>query len=430
MISLPNDYIENMKKLLGKDAGSFFETYEKAPYRGIRFNRRLVDEAAALKIFESLSAVAAAEKVPWTDNGYYQPDDFTASASPFYAAGLYYIQEPSAMSPAAMLPVCKDDIVLDLCAAPGGKATELASRAGFVLANDISASRAKVLLKNLEFSGNANFAVTAMSPDELAVYYPETFDKILVDAPCSGEGMFRKDPSLIKSYIERGPEYYHEIQTEILRQAYKMLKPGGMLLYSTCTFSEIEDERTLELFLNEHSDMDIVHIPDRYEGFEKGTGDFDLAARLYPHKINGEGHFLALLHKSGELVKKYADGSEERRVGDMLFSCPKCFNYEKGIRFLRTGLFLGEYKRDKFIPSLAYALSGRASDKYPQLSFDIKDERLIRYLKGESIFYSDDELSHKEKGYCIICANDYPLGFARCDKGRVKNDYPQGLVWH
>lgn len=452
---LPESYIENMKSLLKDDFAAYMNSFAEECYKGIRFNRKKVLKENLKDIYEKICYPKEFTKecsVPWTDNGFYYDSKSEVSHHPYYGAGLYYIQEPSAMSPAAALCVGDEDYVLDLCAAPGGKATELATRAGFLLANDISASRAQALLKNLELSGNDNFAVCAENPEHLATVYPEYFDKILVDAPCSGEGMFRKEPGLIKSWEERGPEYYHELQVEILKSAYRLLKPGGMILYSTCTFSVLEDEDTLQEFMREFPDMTLQNI-SMSEHFEKGYKGMEEACRLFPHKIKGEGHFLALLQKSGESSKSItAKENRIEKIGDKLYLVKNNFDIKKGIRFLRTGLYLGEYKKDKFLPSTVYALSldrdkiiksnGYLRDIVSEdltiesyiLNLRTTDNRVLGYLKGNTIdldVNSPAELSlSSQKGNCIICVDGYPLGYGRLLNGRIKNDYPQGYIWH
>ena len=293
-MQLPETFLEQMKLLLGTDYDAWLESYDKKPLAGLRYNtaKTYTEE------WEGTLSPFPLRRVAWTKNGYYIGEDAKASRHPYYYAGLYYLQEPSAMAPAAVLPVCPGDKVLDLCAAPGGKSTELGARLqgeGLLVSNDISNSRAKALLKNLELFGIPNICVTSETPEKLATVFGPYFDKILVDAPCSGEGMFRKDPDLIKSWLERGPEYYAPIQRQILKSAAAMLKPGGMLLYSTCTFAKLEDEDTIQWILEEEPDLELVPI----EPWEGACGGFDgmPVIRLFPHKIEGEGHFLALLRK-------------------------------------------------------------------------------------------------------------------------------------
>ena len=202
------------------------------------------------------------------------------------------------MAPASTLPISPGDRVLDLCAAPGGKSTELGAKLkgqGILISNDVSNSRAKALLKNLELAGISNFCVTSETPEKLSQYFPEFFDKILVDAPCSGEGMFRKERDMVKDWMERGPSHYAKIQKEIMSEAVKMLKPGGYLMYSTCTFSMDEDEGTVRYILEKFPDMGLLSLP-KFEGASGGIG-LSGCLRLFPHKLKGEGHFIALMYK-------------------------------------------------------------------------------------------------------------------------------------
>jgi NOL1/NOP2/fmu family ribosome biogenesis protein/23S rRNA U2552 (ribose-2'-O)-methylase RlmE/FtsJ len=359
------------------------------------------------------------------------------------------------MTPASVLPIEPGDFVLDLCAAPGGKATELGSRLrgeGFLLANDISNSRAKGLLKNLELHGLHNICVSSETPDKLLKVYPEKFNKILVDAPCSGEGMFRKDPSLIKSYEEHGPEYYSNIQKEILDCAVQLLAPGGMLLYSTCTFSELEDEDVVQYVLDQYDEMSLCRIENRFEHFCEGRKGLTDCLRLFPHKIKGEGHFLALLQKESS-HRKEANHSpqgfkicKEKEVMDFLnlikwdfcdyqilekdslvYAIHKDLAIAPAVRFLRTGLLLGELKNGRFTPSQSFAMGLRMED-YPNcLDMKGSDERVIRYLKGETIFLNENE--DLKNGYCLICVDSLPLGFAKIQGKNCKNKYQTGWRW-
>ncbi len=429
--TLPESFLRDMKELLKNEYDEFLRSYENKAYRGIRLNRNKVasedDEVILDRIFDGPKV-----KIPWTDNGYYLPEECNASKHPYYAAGLFYIQEPSAMSPASVLPVCKEDMVLDLCAAPGGKATQLCSRAGFVLANDISATRARSLLRNLELSGNDNFAVSAENPAHLASVYPEYFDKILVDAPCSGEGMFRKDPQLISSYRERGPEEYHPLQLEILTDAVKMLKRGGYLLYSTCTFSAVEDENTITELLKIYDDIHPVEIDeDKRQYFSPGKMGIDEAARLFPHKLKGEGHFLCLLRKDGDSAAGCSDNLEyrEQRIDERLYRIPACFKTVSGIRYLRTGLLMGEEKKGRFSYSHPYALSPLSEGFETRLNLELSDDRVMRYLKGETIMLTEEDGLAGKKGECLVCVDYYPLGFGKIAGDKLKNNYPAALVW-
>lgn len=377
------------------------------------------------------------------------------------------------MAPAAVLPVCPGDKVLDLCAAPGGKSTELGARLqgeGLLVSNDISNSRAKALLKNLELFGIPNICVTSETPEKLASVFGPYFDKILVDAPCSGEGMFRKDPDLIKSWLERGPEYYAPIQRQILKSAAAMLKPGGMLLYSTCTFAKLEDEDTIQWILEEEPDLELVPI----EPWEGACGGFDgmPVIRLFPHKIEGEGHFLALLRKkdtqapdggkfSGSIGSDNRSGAasgknsaqvrrleQESDFGQweamltqaldhsrimvrdgMVYYLPKCFDRSWNLRYLRTGLLLGEWKKNRFEPSQAAAMALPMKEFSQTVSLPAEDDRTIRYLKGETVFPTPEEASGLKKGWVLIGVDGYPLGWAKYTGSNFKNKYYPGWRW-
>ena len=292
---LPEAFLKEMEQLLGDEYEAYIKSYEEAWKPGLRVNTlKIMPEE-----FKNLSHLELTP-VDWTEKGFYYEDTERPARHPFYYAGLYYLQEPSAMAPAAVLPVEPGDKVLDVCAAPGGKSTELAAKLqgkGMLVSNDISYSRARALLKNLELAGAENISVLSEEPGKLAAVWPEFFDKILVDAPCSGEGMFRREEDMVKDWVSRGPSYYSSIQREILEQAVAMLKPGGMMLYSTCTFSKKEDEENVSFILENHPDMELVPIDkERFKGLSDGFG-YKETGRLFPHRIQGEGHFLALFHK-------------------------------------------------------------------------------------------------------------------------------------
>lgn len=275
---LPESYIESMKSQLGDSFEEYISTLSAPPVSGLRINTLKTD---ADEIFSKINIDH--DPVPWINEGYYVTDTSVFTKHPFYYAGLYYIQEPSAMTPVTWLDPQPDDKVLDLCAAPGGKSTQIASKLtgkGFLVTNDLSASRCKALLKNIELAGIGNAVITCADPNELKSVYPEFFDRILVDAPCSGEGMFRKDKAVLKAYRQHGPEYFAPIQKSVLAAAIAMLRPQGTLVYSTCTFSKIEDEDNINWILSSYSDMKL-----------------DKMIKLFPHKIKGEGHFVARLKK-------------------------------------------------------------------------------------------------------------------------------------
>lgn len=309
-VTLPQQFQDTMRELLAEEYQDYIKSMEEPSHTALRVNTHKI----SLQEFAELCPFAS-EPVAWEPKGfYYDSTGAAVSKHPYYYAGLYYIQEPSAMIPAKLLPVEKGDRVLDLCAAPGGKATELASKldgSGILVANDISVSRAMALAKNLQVAGTTNAVVTAETPEKLADTLPEFFDKVLIDAPCSGEGMFRRDPSMVKSWLAHGPEYYVPIQTQILEQAYRLLAAGGDMVYSTCTFSPLEDEGMIQSFLDRHPDMMICDV-ERCPGYSEGMpewidgGDESLrkCVRIFPHRAGGEGHFAVLLHKAGDPDEK------------------------------------------------------------------------------------------------------------------------------
>ena len=300
-----------MKDLLGDEYQAYLDSFEEPRIYGLRVNTLKWTPEQCRQVYVDF------QQVPWIANGLLYPEERRMAKDPYYYAGLYYLQEPSAMTPASVLPVEPGDRVLDLCAAPGGKSTELGAKLmgkGVLIANDISNSRAKALLKNLELFGISNICVTSETPEKLVSVYPEYFDKILVDAPCSGEGMFRKDADMMKDWLEHGPAYYAPIQKEILHQAVAMLKPGGMMVYSTCTFDKREDEEQILDLLKTYPEMEVVPLP-RFAGACDSFG-FSGAIRLFPHKIKGEGHFVVLLRKNADGQEaKQGKGGKQTKAG-------------------------------------------------------------------------------------------------------------------
>lgn len=440
-----------MKTLLGEEYQAWLESFESLPAQGLRLNTSKID----IQTWESLLFSCCTGKIPWASHGYYYSGEARPAKHPYYYAGLYYLQEPSAMAPAEFLPITPGDKVLDLCAAPGGKSTELGAKLmgeGLLVSNDISNSRARALLKNLELFGIPNICVTSEAPGKLADTFGMYFDKILVDAPCSGEGMFRKDPDLVKSWEEHGPEYYAGIQREILLDAVRMLKPDGYLLYSTCTFAKEEDEDVVEWLLDQAADMELSELP-LFDGACRGM-DGQPVIRLFPHKIRGEGHFLALLHKkAGEKAIDYGNHKKDFQTlekssdfflfgqqlswsfdparlmvkQDMVYYLPEQFDCRWKLRYLRTGLLLGELKNGRFEPSQALAMVLKQTEFSNTVSFGCEDGRVVRYLKGETVSLHPDE--NVNRGWCLVCVDGYPLGWAKCTGGSLKNKYYPGWRW-
>lgn len=444
MVNLPEEFEMKMKKLLGSEYEEFLASYDHPRNFGLRVN---VDKISP-KEFEKIAPFHLT-KIPWTENGYYYEEQDMPARHPFYYAGMYYLQEPSAMTPASRLVSKPGDRVLDLCAAPGGKATELGAHLhgkGVLVANDISASRAKALLKNIEVFGIRNSFVVNEVPAKLAENFPEFFDKILVDAPCSGEGMFRKDPAVAKVWDGNKPFECAKQQKEIITRAAQMLAPGGDMLYSTCTFSPEENEQVIQFLLDSRDDMEIREIQP-YEGFTpgcpeaaNGTPDLKKCVRIWPHKMAGEGHFLALLHKKapGEtagaqendrnghpnretmvdehknqvegtisdikgigkpeikaLTEFFADVSMEMnwkqvevRKGQV-YLVPEALGTRKGLVFLRNGLYLGEIRKDRFEPSQSFAMALKKEEYTAVIDLDYSDVRVEKYLRGETLEVDD-----------------------------------------
>ncbi|MCR4716810.1 MAG: RsmB/NOP family class I SAM-dependent RNA methyltransferase [Lachnospiraceae bacterium] len=472
-MKLPESYINRITKQLGEEADAYFACFDEARYQGLRVNTLKISVEDFLKIspFEL-------SHVEWTDNGfYYDADKYQPAKHPYYAAGLYYLQEPSAMSPAAMLPISEGDRVLDMCAAPGGKSTELGAKlnnTGILYSNDISQSRARALLKNIELFGISNSVVISEDPVKLIGKCKGYFDKILIDAPCSGEGMFRKENSIIRNWEQTGCEYYSDIQKNIIVTAAKLLREGGMMLYSTCTFSPLEDEESVLHLLKCCPYMEIVKLPI-YEGFDTGhpewvsdeyknldlpLEDLRLTRRLWPHRIKGEGHYVALLKKrlrseldelnidydpddyiesyglypykgaklsdeAREFFKSYDIDIDESRLelhDGRLYLAPKDMADVRGLRILRSGVYLGDEKKNRFEPSQPFIEAIGYFDKGSYVSLKADDIRIDKFLKGETISYEEA----LDKGYVAVTVDNYAVGWGKALNGNIKNKIPSG----
>ena len=461
-MQLPESFQVKMQELLEEEYPLYVKCFNKKHHFGLRVNTNKISVDDFLKI-----APWELEPIPWINNGfYYDGRQIQPAKHPYYHAGLYYFQEPSAMTPAHLLPIEPGDKVLDLCAAPGGKATELGARlegTGLLVANDISSSRAKGLLKNIELMGIGNALVMSEEPDKLMNYFEGFFDKLLIDAPCSGEGMFRKEPRMMKDWEEKGPKYYWEVQKKIIFQGAKMLKDGGLLLYSTCTFDPGENEQVVEHLLTNCPEFSIVGV-ESHEGFSEGLPRFTKSkdeelkktVRLYPHKLRGEGHYIALLKKnnktctennkekssrelqSGNInkipeellefllsIKRKVEIKQIYMKDERVYCLPKETPSLTGLRFLRTGLYLGDLKKKRFEPSQALAMNLRKEEFTLIIDFEIEDGRVMKYLKGETLEVSE-WTCRSDKGWVLICVEGYPLGFGKLTNQTVKNKYQAG----
>ena len=453
-------FLERMQKMLGDEYEDFIKSYEVPRTYGLRVNTAKI----SCEEFEKIVPFPVTP-IPWIPNGYFYPGDVRPSFCPLYQAGLYYLQEPSAMTPASCLPVTPGENILDLCAAPGGKATALGAMlngSGLLVANDISSSRTRALLRNIELFGIANAFVTNETPAHLKDRFPEFFHKILLDAPCSGEGMFRKEDALARDWTPEKSDELSVLQKELILQAADMLRPGGQLLYSTCTFAPKEDEGVVSYLLENRPDMKLMELP-AYEGFAPGVpawGNDDPAlsrcVHLFPHKMQGEGHFMALFCKEGrtDLIGQfsYAKPNPDTRkwlelffqeIGlktlggqpfdwnrvetrkDKVYYLPPVTGDFRGLTFLRNGLYLGDLKKNRFEPSEPFALALRKDDTDGIISLSVNDQRLTRYLKGETLNIEPEEATHT-KGWHLLCVEGYPLGFGKLVGKTFKNKYPAG----
>ncbi len=450
-MKLPKEYTEKMKILLGDEFEAYLKSFDEPRVCGLRANTLKISPEE-LKSLLNIDL----QEVKWCDTGFYYPPEERPSKNPLYYAGLYYIQEPSAMCAAGLLPVYPGDRVLDLCAAPGGKSTQAAAKLkgeGILVTNDISASRCRALVKNIELCGVSNAVVANETPEKLAEKFPEFFTKIIIDAPCSGEGMFRKDPEAIKSWTEHKSDVCISLQRGILNSAAKMLAPGGTMSYSTCTFSPEENEGMIWEFLNTHGEFELSDF-DKSPGFEKGRADMvkggspelEKCGRLFPHKVRGEGHFLALLHKKEGAVSPLPSpvkSADRKKLADFYAFCESCLSRKiegcfeihgtslfkiplgvdfSGIRLKRSGLYLGELKKNRFEPSQAFAMTLSPDMVKNVISFPIGDRRIISYLKGESFVTGGAD------GWNLVCIDKYPLGWGKVQKGRMKNKYLSGWL--
>ena len=378
------------------------------------------------------------DNVPWEPMGYYYQSDARPGLHPYHEAGVYYLQEASAMSAVAMLDPQPEERICDLCAAPGGKTTQIAGRMlgeGFLLCNEINPKRAKILSRNIERMGVANALVTNEHPGRLAERLPEYFDRVLVDAPCSGEGMFRKEEAAVTDWSPETVEMCARRQGEILDSAGKLVRPGGRLVYSTCTFAPAENEEAVAAFLQRNPDFETENVTTPWFT-PAGHGQF----RLWPHKLLGEGHFVAVLRRKGDTASEGegCPGQREPKLwtafaremnirlpegkiitfGRSLYWAPADMPSISGLKVLRPGLELGEEKKDRFEPAHALALWLRDGRNVENLSADSRE--IGEYLKGNVI-------PSTKKGWCLVAVDGYTIGWGKGDGQVLKNHYPKGL---
>lgn len=428
-----------MKSLLKDEYDDFKKALLEKPVKGLYLNRNK-------KNVERVLDQNYVEHHPIVENGYLYDENYHPGRSAYFLAGLYYIQEPSAMLVADALPIEPDDFVLDMCAAPGGKSCEIASRLtreGVLIANDIEASRARILSENIERFGLDNTIVTNVDPMRFTKQFQEAFDKIILDAPCSGEGMFRKLEQAVDTWSEEKVLECAHIQKNLLKGAYDMLKQGGMVIYSTCTYSYEENEAMVHYAVDE---LGFELLPlNKSNGLCPGV-DLDEVVRCYPHHYRGEGHFIALLRKPGnsprkqvrtikpsvnladlKVLKAFYQENLNKKVPSYiiennghLYAVKKNFPELKGIRVLRNGLYLGEVRKNRFIPSYSLALTLTKQDVKRSYDYPSESEEIKKYIHGETLEGTG------EKGFGVIFVDGYPLSFYK-ESNQVKNLFPKGL---
>ncbi len=431
---LPQAFLTRMEAQLGEEFSEYLVSLERPRAVALRFNP-LKGEMPKLPF--------VGENVPWEPMGYYYDPTARPGLHPYHEAGVYYLQEASAMSAVALLDPQPGEKICDLCAAPGGKSTQIAGRMageGFLLCNEYEWKRAKILARNMERLGVANAIVTNGSTDWLSAQLEGFFDRILVDAPCSGEGMFRKEEAAVTDWSQETVEMCARRQAGILDEAAKMLRPGGRLVYSTCTFAPEENEQTVAAFLQRHPDF----VPETVSApwfTPAGEGQF----RLWPHKLLGEGHFAAVLRKCGEEEPRYAS----RKTGEKLPKEWQAFAKDLGIRlppgrlrqqqtgtglrlwwvpedapetlqctWLRMGLELGEVKKGRFEP--AHALALWLQDCATVQNYAADSPEIHQYLHGNVV-------PSTKTGWCLVTVDGYALGWGKGDGRVLKNHYPKGL---
>ena len=477
---IPAAFLERMEGLLGDEYPAFLASYAERPSVGLRVNTLKITP----EVFRQIAPFELAP-VPWCAAGFtIFEDDVEPGKHPYHAAGLYYLQDPSAMAVAELLDPQPGERVLDLASAPGGKATHIAAKMqgqGLLVANEIHSKRAWELAGNLERWGAANVAITNETPERLAERLENFFDRVLVDAPCSGEGMMRKGEA---ARVEWAPELVRGCalrQTSILEQAARMVRPGGRLAYSTCTFNPEENEGTAARFLDAHPEFALTEL-SRRPGYSPGRpgwldartvgaglapaedaghpqrhtptnsrSELARAVRLWPHLALGEGHFIAVMRKydgepkatprpwrsvrlprpveaayrtfCAEHLAAEPTGERLALVGTYLYALEGALPDLTGLRFLHPGWWLGTLMKDRFEPSHALALALPRESARRTVSLAPHDPALAAYLRGEGF------RSAGEAGWVLLCVDGYPLGWGKRVAGILKSHYPRGLRW-
>lgn len=458
-MNLPIEFEKKMKAFLGNEWDDFLYSYDNNRFQALRFNTlKVQSQEERMRILKTLK-ISSEKKVSWANEAYYFDENVRPGKHPYHEMGLYYIQEPSAMSAAALLAPKPGMRVLDLCAAPGGKSTQLATYlgdSGLLVSNEINTQRSRILSQNIERMGIKNAIVTNEDSFVLASHFPGFFNAIQVDAPCSGEGMFRKLPEAIEQWSMENVAICAARQKKILDNAAVMLKPGGVIVYSTCTFSKEENEDVIEYFLERHPDFTLEEME-----------------RFWPHKVDGEGHFVAKLVRRGcvdtdlkadrktqknknsknrknetkpaltkenmKLLSEFLDEtiSEDMAAwiknsrlvmfGEQLYRLPDMEVDIKGLKVQRAGLHIGEFKKQRFEPSHSLALALKLNDAKNVVKLTCDNPQTIGFFNGQSVMLSNEQAAECKKGWALVCVDGYPAGWGKVNGTQVKNHYPKGL---
>ena len=447
MKNLPLKYTERMKKILGNDFEAYINAINSEPVRAFRVNTKKI----TLEEFKKLN-VFGSEQIPYVENGFYLDYDRIGN-HPFHHAGMIYVQEPAAMAPAECVDINPDWKILDMCAAPGGKSSQLKghlSDDSVIVSNEIVPSRCKILTGNIERLGLLNCVTTCTDTKRLASLFKNTFDLVMVDAPCSGEGMFRKEQIAIDEWSEENVKRCSERQLEILENAAETIKGGGYIIYATCTFSIIENEMVIDEFLNRHSDFVLCPVTDRVKNATCDGISFDgcrsqrlnLTRRFYPHKNRGEGQFMAVLQSTtpSYLSKPKTESKPkiDKAVFDFLdntlafydkdyvtmynnkpvYFTPN-FNIPVGAAF-SCGVTIGEIKKGYIQPHHQFFMA--LSDKFKRkIELSPESEELKKYLHGEEIEVDC------QNGWAVVTVCGCSVGGGKVSGGKLKNHYPKGL---
>ena len=476
-MNLPIEFEKKMKAFLGDEWDDFLYSYDNNRFQALRFNTLKVQSHEEIMRILMVLEISSDKRVSWANEAYYFDENVRPGKHPYHEMGLYYIQEPSAMSAAALLAPKPGMRVLDLCAAPGGKSTQLATYlgdSGLLVSNEINTQRSRILSQNIERMGIKNAIVTNEDSFVLASHFPGFFNAIQVDAPCSGEGMFRKLPEAIEQWSMENVAICAARQKEILDNAAVMLKPGGVIVYSTCTFSKEENEDVIEYFLERHPDFTLEEME-----------------RFWPHKVDGEGHFVAKLVRRGSVNELGADydlcedscnkvedtglkadrktkknkNSKNRKnetkpaltkenmkllsefldetisedmaawiknsrlvmFGEQLYRLPDMEVDIKGLKVQRAGLHIGEFKKQRFEPSHSLALALKISEAKNVVKLTWDDPQTTGFFNGQSVMLSDEQTAECKKGWALVCVDGYPAGWGKVNGAQVKNHYPKGL---